>query len=113
MNTEDLDHKELLQHVARAAGVELIRWIEPKGGDSGWWVALIDAVDVYWDPVNYNDEALELVGRLGLQITVDRAFHTVHVAHIQNDVWETIQYDTGCDPMPAVRLAIVRCAARC
>lgn len=117
MTKEDFNHKELLLRAAGAAGIKLLRWLEPTDENSGWWVALMNAGtesqhDVYWDPINYNDEALELVGLLGLQLTVDHANNTVHVAHIQNDTWETIQYDAGGDPMPAVRLAIVKLAAR-
>jgi hypothetical protein len=110
----DMTDKELLEHAARAAGVNLQQW------QSGF-VELRDNIITHWNPLKDDGDALKLAVKLGLNVThypiYKQPKHSVIVKRYQkSDIMreknptEVVEIYND-DPMAATRRAIVRCAA--
>lgn len=108
------DDRTLLELAAKAAGNELLYYDEP----SGLWYAdeTLDEGGVYWHPLAYDSDALELAVDLRIEIGFDpKAVEATAVARacevdgqtIMPWAWEELEPD----PYAATRRAIVRVAA--
>ena len=92
--------RELLELAAKAARIDL----QHRKEEPGHYVADTDGPYwVYWNPLDYDGDALRLAVKLHLAVNWTTCF--VQVGYAQEE------YAEGEDASPAVRRAIVRAAA--
>lgn len=92
--------RELLEKAAKAAGL---------------WDAENNCIDIPWNPLVSDGDALRLAVKLRITIqwsaTVDDFSPSVEVYHAEDVHSECIEVKTGPSPYAATRRAIVRAAA--
>jgi len=103
--------RELLEMSAKAAGIAC----DGKGPftsvDRYDLYNGIHTVDLPWNPLTDDCEALRLAVKLGLVVEVGYAARGFLVVRTNTDNWKEFREAWGSDPYAATRRAIVRAAA--
>lgn len=117
-----MNDRTLLELAARAAGIPDALYLDcvaqdmyhPRDGEAGIEVNHRDtrwnclAIDVVWNPLTDDGDALRLAVKLRFDISVERE---IQVSWWQGESLDTVTWPLGDDPCAAARYAIVRAAA--
>jgi hypothetical protein len=107
--------KEILKLAAKAAGIELLGWMEGSqtyGCRTNTLPQYVEGVGQhnYWNPLTDDGDALRLAVKLGISIDFDFSDCCGETSAAQT--LQEYQYEKhGNDPFSATRRAIVRAAA--
>jgi hypothetical protein len=115
---EMISDKELLQLAAKAAGIELLMWMEGSqtyGCRTATLPQYVEGVGQhnFWNPLTDDGDALRLAVKLNLHIQIDFDAADVNQLVYVYGNWrgQGIDEPPGADPYAATRRAIVRAAA--